>query len=154
MKNALHWLTRTPLVSGPLILRLTLALVFFPHGAQKVLGWFGGYGFAGTLGFFTGQLGIPAPLAVLAIVTEFLAPLALVLGLGTRVAAFGLAVVMAVAALTVHLPNGFFANWSGKQAGEGIEFHLLAIGAALALVVVGAGRASLDRVIAARTAVA
>src|SRR6185436_21179712 len=87
--------------------RLVLALVMFPHGAQKVLGWFGGYGFSGTMQFFTEQMGIPAVLAFLAIAVEFLGPLALVLGLAGRVAAAGIVVNMAVAAWMVHLPNGF-----------------------------------------------
>lgn len=128
-----------------LVLRLTLAAVIFPHGAQKVLGWFGGYGFSGTMGSFTHALGIPYPLALLAMAAEFLGPLALAAGLFTRVAAFGIAVNMAVAVVLVHWPNGFFMNWSGAQAGEGFEFHLLVIGLALALVIWGAGRASVDR---------
>lgn len=128
-----------------LVIRLTLAAVIFPHGAQKVLGWFGGYGFSGTMGAFTHNMGIPYPLALLAVAAEFLGPLALAAGLFTRVAAFGIAVNMAVAVVLVHWPNGFFMNWSGTQAGEGFEFHLLAIGLALALVISGAGRASVDR---------
>lgn len=133
---------------GMLAGRLALAAVIFPHGAQKVLGWFGGYGFTGTMGFFTQQMGIPAPLAVLAIAAEFLGPIALVSGLLSRVAAFGIMVTMAVAALTVHLPNGFFMNWFGAQKGEGIEFFVLAVGLALAVVINGAGALSFDRLLA------
>jgi len=125
--------------------RLVLALVMFPHGAQKVLGWFGGYGFSGTMQFFTEQMGIPAVLAFLAIAVEFLGPLALVLGLAGRVAAAGIVVNMAVAAWMVHLPNGFFMNWFGNQKGEGFEYHLLAIALALVVVVRGSGGWSLDR---------
>ncbi len=125
--------------------RLTLALVIFPHGAQKVLGWFGGYGFAGTMQFFTEQMGIPAVLAFAAIAVEFLGPLALVLGLGARLAAAGIVVNMAVAAWMVHLPNGFFMNWFGNQKGEGFEYHLLAIALALVVVIRGSGAWSLDR---------
>ena len=125
--------------------RLTLALVIFPHGAQKVLGWFGGYGFAGTMQFFTEQMGIPAVLAFAAIAVEFLGPLALVLGLGARLAAAGIVVNMAVAAGMVHLPNGFFMNWFGDQKGEGFEYHLLAIALALVVVIRGSGAWSLDR---------
>lgn len=126
------------------ILRLTLALVIFPHGAQKVFGWFGGYGYAGTQGYMA-SLGIPAAVATLAILIEFLAPVALVLGLGTRAAALGLIAVMLGAVATVHLPNGFFMNWGGTQAGEGFEYHLLVIGMALALIAAGGGKWSLDR---------
>ena len=129
---------------APVLLRLTLALVMFPHGAQKVLGWFGGYGFEGTHGFMT-SLGIPGALAVVAILVEFLAPIALALGIATRFAALGLIGLMVGAVATVHLPFGFFMNWTGAQGGEGFEYHLLVIGMALALVVAGGGRWSVDR---------
>lgn len=130
-----------------LLTRLALALVIFPHGAQKVLGWFGGYGIAGTMGYFTKSLGIPAPLGAAAIAVEFLGPIALALGLGGRLAAAGIATVMAVAALTVHRTNGFFMNWFGGQAGEGYEFHILAIALALVVIVGGSGSLSLDHVL-------
>jgi putative oxidoreductase len=129
---------------GPTILRLALALVIFPHGAQKVLGWFGEYGIGGTLGFF-GSMGIPVVFGALAIAAEFLGAIGLAAGLLSRVAAFGIAATMAVAALMVHVPNGFFMNWSGKQAGEGFEYHLLVIAMARVIMVKGGGRASLDR---------
>jgi len=144
----LHALTTTGATASSLPLRLALAVAIFPHGAQKLLGWFGGPGFAGTLSGFEQGFGIPAPLAVLAVVTEFFAPVALVLGGFTRVAAAALTVQMLVA-MRFHLGNGFFMNWYGNQAGEGFEYHLLAIGIALGLVVLGAGRWSLDRRIAA-----
>ncbi len=130
------------------ILRLVLGCVFFAHGAQKMLGWFGGYGFSATMGFFTHQMGIPAPLAFLAIAAEFFGSLGLVLGLLGRVAAFGIAVNMVVAIVMVHQQFGFFANWAGNQKGEGIEYHLLVIGMALALVIGGSGAWSLDRLLA------
>lgn len=145
----LAWLFTTDGSIVPLVLRLALAVVIFPHGAQKLLGWFGGYGFKGTMGYFTGS-GIPAPLALIAIVAEFFGPLGLALGLLTRVAAFGIGCVMLVAVFKVHTPNGFFMNWQGNQKGEGFEFHLLAIGLALALVIGGAGLWSLDACVAAR----
>lgn len=128
-----------------LLLRFTLAVVMFPHGAQKLLGWFGGYGFAGTVGFFTGTMGIPWILAVGVVLTEFFAPLLLVIGLFTRPAAIALGTVMTVAMITVSAQFGFFMNWSGNQKGEGIEFALLYIGGALALLVLGGGRWALDR---------
>lgn len=127
------------------ILRLTLGLVIFPHGAQKMLGWFGGYGFSGTMGFFTQQMGIPAVFAVLAILAEFAGAIGLITGVLTRVAAFGVGMVMLVATLTTHLANGFFMNWNGTQKGEGFEYHLLALGIAIALMIRGGGAFSVDR---------
>ena len=126
------------------LVRLVLGVVFFAHGAQKMLGWVGGYGFSGTMGYFT-HSGIPVPLAFLAIAAEFFGGIGLVVGFLTRVAAFGIVVNMVVAVLTVHLPNGFFMNWSGAQKGEGFEYHLLAIALGIAILVRGAGAASMDR---------
>jgi putative oxidoreductase len=129
-----------------LLLRLVLGVVMFPHGAQKVLGWFGGYGFSGTMTAFTQQMHIPALFAFLAIAAEFAGALGLIVGLTTRVAAFGVGVTMAVAA-TMHWQNGFFMNWYGNQKGEGFEYHLLAIGIAVVLMIKGGGRFSLDRIL-------
>jgi putative oxidoreductase len=129
------------------ILRLVLGLVFFAHGAQKMLGWFGGYGFSGTMGFFTGSMHIPAPLAFLAIAAEFFGGLGLIVGFLTRIAAFGIAVTMLVAIATVHAPFGFFMNWSGAQKGEGFEYHLLVLAMTAFLMIRGAGAFSVDRVI-------
>src|ERR1700722_392525 len=131
------------------ILRLTLGLVFFAHGAQKMLGWFGGYGFSGTMAFFTGTMHIPAPLAYLAIAAEFFGGLGLILGFLTRIAAFGIAINMLVAIATVHSAFGFFMNWSGAQKGEGYEYHLLALAVTAFLMIRGAGAFSVDRAIAA-----
>ena len=131
------------------VLRLSLALVMLPHGAQKLLGWFGGYGFSGTMGFLTGPIGLPWLLGLAVIVIEFFAPLLLAVGLGTRLAAAGIVAIMLGAIVTVHAPNGFFMNWSGQQAGEGFEYHILAIGMALALLLAGGGRWSLDRALTA-----
>jgi len=149
--KALQLLCKTNDGIAPLIARVTLGLVMFPHGAQKALGWFGGYGFSGTMGFFTQQMHIPAPLAFLAIAAEFAGAIGLILGAFSRVAAFGIATNMVVAILTVHLANGFFMNWFGAQKGEGFEYHLLAIGLALIVMIYGAGKASIDRVIAGTT---
>ena len=145
--KALQLLVKTPCCAGPMVARLALGLVMFPHGAQKALGWFGGYGFSGTMGFFTGSMHIPAVLAFLAIAAEFAGALGLIFGLFSRVAAFGIACNMVVAIATVHGANGFFMNWFGKQPGEGYEYHLLAIGLALVVMIQGAGAASLDRLI-------
>lgn len=128
----------------PLVMRVMLGIVFFPHGAQKVLGWFGGYGLSGTLNFFTETMGVPVIIALLVIAAEFLGAIGLIVGLLTRVAAFGVFSVMAGAILMVHLPHGFFMNWSGQQAGEGFEYHLLAITLAVALMITGGGKASFD----------
>jgi len=132
---------------APLVMRIMLGVVFFPHGAQKVLGWFGGYGLQGTLNFFTQTVGLPLFLAVLVIAAEFLGSLGLIVGFLTRIAAFGIACVMAGAIFTVHLQNGFFMNWAGKQAGEGFEYHLLAITLAVALMITGGGKASVDLIL-------
>ena len=131
-----------------LIARLILGLVMFPHGAQKMLGWYGGHGFTGTMRFFTGSMHIPAVFAFIAIAAEFAGALGLIVGLFTRVAAFGIASVMVVAIFTVHGANGFFMNWMGSQKGEGFEYHLLVIGLALVVMIQGAGKASLDGLIA------
>ncbi|HXA64986.1 MAG TPA: DoxX family protein [Bryobacteraceae bacterium] len=127
------------------ILRMALGLVFFAHGAQKLLGWFGGFGFAGTMGYFTGTMHIPVPLAFLAIAAEFFGGLGLILGFLTRIAAFGIAVNMLVAIATVHGAFGFFMNWSGTQKGEGFEYHLLVLAITAFLMIRGAGAFSADR---------
>ncbi len=127
------------------ILRLVLGVVFFAHGTQKALGWFGGYGFSGTMGFFTQVMHIPAPFAFLAICAEFLGGIGLIVGLLGRVAAFGIACNMLVAVVMVHRHFGLFANWAGNQKGEGIEYHLLALAIALAIMIKGSGAFSIDR---------
>jgi putative oxidoreductase len=133
-----------------LILRLTLGLVMFPHGAQKLLGWYGGFGFDGTMGFFTQTMGMPWLVAFLVIIGESFGSVALLAGFLTRFTAASFSVIMLGAITMVHLPHGFFMNWSGKQQGEGYEYHLLVIGIAIALLVTGAGRWSADRMIAER----
>ena len=142
----MRWLLSTDASVIQLLLRWTLAIVIFPHGAQKALGWFGGHGFKGTMKYFNQSF--PAPLGLLAIAAEFLGPMGLAIGLLTRVAALGIACVMAVAVLTTHTQHGFFMNWTGKQKGEGFEFHVLALGIALALILGGAGAWSVDALLA------
>ncbi len=143
-------LTRTNDTLGPVLIRLALGVVIFAHGAQKALGWFGGGGWTGTIGFFTAQLGVPAFIAALVILGEFLGAIGLVTGTFTRIAAAGIAVIMAGAVLMVHMPHGFFMNWYGTQAGEGFEFGILATAMAISLVVTGAGAWSVDRSLATR----
>ena len=131
---------------APVALRLPLGVIFFAHGAQKLLGWFGGYGWHGTMQYFTQSLHIPAPLAAIAILAEFFGGLALVAGVFTRCAALLTAVEMLVAAILVHLPNGFFLNWMNQpNRGHGIEYNIALIGAALALALLGGGRLSGDQ---------
>jgi putative oxidoreductase len=136
---------------APLVMRVMLGIVFFPHGAQKVLGWFGGFGLDGTLNFFTQTMGIPLVFAVLVIVAEFLGALGLIVGFLTRIAAFGVASVMTGAIFMVHLKHGFFMNWAGKQAGEGFEYHLLAIALAVALIFTGGGKGSIDSLLSRKS---
>lgn len=134
------------------ILRLTLGLVMLPHGAQKLLGWFGGFGFDGTMGYFTQKMGMPWIISFLVIIAESFGSVALLAGFLTRFVAASLAVIMVGAITMVHLPYGFFMNWFGQQQGEGYEYHLMAIGLAAALVVTGSGRWSVDRVVAEKIA--
>jgi putative oxidoreductase len=130
---------------APAVARVALAAILFPHGAQHALGWFGGYGFSGTLGWMTGTLGFPAPLAALGIVTELMAPLVLLVGLGGRLAAGLLFLHMAFAA-SIHLEHGFFMNWFGalRTGEEGFEYHLLAMALAAVVVLAGSGALSVD----------
>ena len=125
------------------VLRLVLGIVFFAHGAQKVFGWFGGYGFSATLQGMSG-MGLPKVVVLLVIATEFAGALLLIFGALTRLAALGIIGEMIGAVLMVHLPNGFFMNWTGNQKGEGFEYHLLAIAIAVALLIRGGGAYSVD----------
>jgi putative oxidoreductase len=127
------------------IARLGLGIMILPHGAQKLLGAFGGPGFEATMGAMTGKMHIPAIFALLAIIAEFFGGLGLILGALGRVAAFGVGVTMVVAVVTTHFANGFFMNWMGSQKGEGWEFHLLAIALAVVVTMKGAGALSIDR---------
>lgn len=131
------------------LLRLAIGIVIIPHGAQKAFGWFGGYGLDGTMGYFE-SLGIPAILGWLAIIAELGGGIALVLGFLGRVAAFGIACVMATAAMLQHIQVGFFMNWSGQLQGEGFEYHILAVAICVAIMIKGSGPMSVDARIAAR----
>ncbi len=126
------------------IARVVLGIVFFAHGAQKLLGWFGGFGLRATLSTFREQLGIPVAFALLAIAAEFFGGLGLIVGLFTRIAALGIAITMLVAMLMVHLRYGFFMNWYGNKPGHGFEYHLIVIALAIVMIIKGAGAFSLD----------
>jgi putative oxidoreductase len=136
------------------ILRLVLGVIFFAHGAQKMLGWFGGYGFTGTMGFFTNVMHVPALFAFLAIAAEFFGGLGLIVGFLTRIAAFGIFSNMVVAIAMVHGQFGLFMNWTGQQKGEGYEYHLLVLAITAFLMIRGAGAASVDRLLSSRVTAA
>jgi putative oxidoreductase len=132
-----------------LVLRLALGIVMFPHGAQKLLGWFGGRGFYGNIELFH-QLGFSTTLAVLVTIGEFFGGLGLIVGLLSRVAAAGIGVIMVGAVLTVNGQYGFFMNWAGNQTREGFEFHILAVGLAIGILILGGGKWSIDRALTAK----
>src|SRR5512139_2907909 len=134
-----------------MVVRLGLGIVFFPHGMQKLLGWFGGPGFSGTMGMFTSNMHIPALFAFLAIMAEGLGSLGLITGFLTRIAAFGVGMNMVVAVYMLHWQNGFFMNWFGNQKGEGFELHILVIAMVIAPIIKGGGVLSVDKAIAAKT---
>lgn len=130
-----------------LIARLTLGLILLPHGAQKMLGIFGGYGFTGTMGFFTETLHLPWIIGFLVIIIEFVGALSLIAGFASRIWS-ALTIILFIGIIfTSHLDNGFFMNWFGSQKGEGYEFHLLIIGLSLATLVNGSGKYSADNLI-------
>jgi putative oxidoreductase len=130
------------------IARVTLGFLFFVHGGQLMLGWFGGHGLAGSMQFFTQQLGVPAFFAFLAISGQFCGGLMLIAGLAGRAAALVIICIMAVAVAKVHWQFGLFMNWFGTQKGEGFEYHLLATALGLVVVLRGSGALSLDRLLA------
>lgn len=127
-----------------LVARLTLAIILFPHGAQKMLGLFGGFGFTGTMDFFTNVMHLPWIIGFLVIIIEFIGSVSLLAGLGTRIWAILLIIVFLGIIFSAHIENGFFMNWSGNQKGEGYEFHVLIIGMALILLFTGSGQFSMD----------
>ena len=130
-----------------LIARVALGVTILPHGIQKALGLLGGYGIEGTLGFFQ-SLGIPVVIGFMGILAEFVGSIALILGFGTRFMAFSLLLNLTGAmVLGGHLGNGFFMNWMGNQKGEGIEYFIMAIGLAIALLIGGSGKLSADNLI-------
>jgi len=145
MNTLLAKLIRTEPNTAVAVARVTLGLVMLPHGLQKTLGLFGGYGFTGTMGYFTGTLGMSYLVALLVIASESVGAIALIVGILSRFCAASLVIVMVGAVYMAHWANGFFMNWFGNQPGEGFEYHLLVVGLALTVVVGGAGRWSIDR---------
>ena len=131
---------------GLFIARIALGITILPHGLQKLLGMFGGAGFSGTVEFFVGS-GLPSAVAILIIIGESFGALGLILGFLSRIAAFGLALIMLGAIFMVHIQHGFFMNWYGNQAGEGFEYHILALGLSLLILIKGSGKWSIDRMI-------
>jgi putative oxidoreductase len=140
-------LTKTTDTWIPTIARITLGIVMLPHGLQKTFGMFGGFGFDATMGFLTGTMGLPTVIAFLTILAESAGALGLIVGLFSRLAALGIFSVMMGAVLTVHSHVGFFMNWDGKSGGEGFEYHLLALGLAVIVMIAGGGKASIDQAI-------
>lgn len=132
-----------------LVLRIAAASVMFPHGAQKLMGWFGGYGFKGTMGYFTQTVGLPWLIGFLVIVLEVFGSLAILAGVGTRLWAIALAIVVIGIIFTAQIQNGFFMNWFGNQAGEGIEFSLLLLSIYISLIISGSGKLSVDELLIA-----
>lgn len=130
-----------------LLLRLTLGLVILPHGLQLLLGWFGGYGFTGSMQYLTGDAGLPWIVAFLVIMLQSAGALLILAGAGVRLIAFAYVFMFIGMIVTAHADYGFFMNWAGNQKGEGYEYHLLVIGLALLLVLNGSGRFSLDYMI-------
>lgn len=147
----LHRLVETTDGVAPLIARLALALVIFPHGAQKLLGWFGGAGLSATVTGFGQHYHLPSVAVILVMLAEFFGSIGLLFGLLGRAAAFAIACVMVGAIVLVHSHVGFFMNWSGSQAGEGLEFHILVLALALIVMVVGSGKMSIDRALTRRS---
>ncbi|WP_128545447.1 DoxX family protein [Larkinella soli] len=141
----LRWIVATDNQTAPLLVRIMLAFILFPHGAQKAFGWFGGYGFEGTMGFFTDTVHLPYLLGLGIIAIELLSPFFLLLGLGTRVVSVLVGLLFIGIILTSHLEHGFFMNWDGDKPGEGFEYHLLVLTSAASLLISGAGRFSLDQ---------
>lgn len=131
------------------VARLALGIVILPHGLQKLLGMYGGMGFDKTVEFFVSS-GVPTPVAILIIIGESFGALSLIVGFLARFSAFAISLIMLGAVYMVHIPNGFFMNWSGAQQGEGFEYHILAIGLGLIVMLVGAGKGSVDLAISTK----
>lgn len=135
---------RTDNSPAQFFIRLALGVVMFPHGAQKIMGWFGGPGFAKTLQAFAG-MGFPMWSVIILMVVESIGPLLMIAGFLTRLWAIGIGASITICMFVNHVQNGFFMNWLGQQKGEGFEYHILVIGICLALLIKGGGMLSVDR---------
>lgn len=139
-----HWIFSTNAEWTGLILRVAAGSIMFTHGAQKMLGWFGGYGFRNSMTFFTETMKLPPAVAWLVIVLEFVGSILLIAGFATRAWALSFVVIMMGAMVLVNAQHGLFMNWFGTQRGEGVEYHVLMIALCLALMLTGGGRFSID----------
>ncbi len=130
-----------------LVTRLAIALIIFPHGAQKMLGWFNGFGFSGMMNYFTGTMHLPWVIAFLVIIIEFFGTISLGVGFASRFWSIAILILFIGIIFTAHIQNGFFMNWFGTQKGEGYEFDLLVIGLCIATLINGSGKFSVDKII-------
>lgn len=133
-----------------LVVRIVTGLVMLAHGVQKAFGWFGGFGFDGTMHFFTDTIGLPYVLGVLIIIGETAGALALMAGWLTRINAASFIIIMLGAIATMSWQHGFYMNWYGVQTGEGYELHLLMIALSLSLLLTGGGKLSVDHALRKR----
>ena len=133
---------------APTITRTVLGIALFPHGAQKLMGWYGGYGFEGTMSYFTETAGLPWIVGFLVIVIEFFGAISLILGFATRLWSLAILIMTIGIVQTAHSDYGFFMNWSGNQKGEGMEYFVLMVGLAGSLILSGAGKFAIDSLIA------
>lgn len=150
MKDIFGFITKTEYSFSPLILRIAYAIVMFPHGAQKLIGWWGGFGYTGTMKYFTTEGGLSPLTAFLVIFLEFFGALLIFSGVLTRVVSFASIILFIGMIIAVHLPFGFFMDWHSNQGGEGYEYHILAIGILLSLLVSGAGNISVDKLLTSK----
>lgn len=129
---------------GQFIARLTLGIVLFPHGAQKMLGLFGGYGFSATIDFLTSQMQLPWIIAFFVLIIEFFGAIFICIGFASRVWSLAIIFLFIGVIFTAQIDNGFFMNWFNVQKGEGYEYSLLIIGIAISTLINGGGKWSID----------
>lgn len=141
----LNKIIRTDNSSNWLLLRVALGIVMLGHGLQKAFGWFGGFGWNGSMNYFTDFVGLPSPLAAFIILIESLGSVLLIVGVAGRITAALVGIVIIGALFVDHLPNGFFMNWFNTHKGEGIEFDILFVAISVVLTINGSGKFSVDR---------
>lgn len=130
--------------NAAMIIRIVLGLIIFPHGAQHLLGWFGGFGYSGFMNWLITEKHLPWIVAFLVVQIEFFGSLLLIAGLATRFVSALTIVLFIGIILASHLQFGFFMDWLASMPGEGYEFHLLIIGMCLSLLISGGGKYSVD----------